>query len=175
MGVLFRKSIEKKQILILFICLLLFPSMIQDKEDTNLLFILFSSNYIALILDTIYIWILFTRISKINSVFDKIITRYTKDEFLKKYILYAILSSVIYLLILYLSIYGIVGLDKIYYSRVIAYFIIQTIYFVFRELFCMLSFGNHQKDGKMVLPVLINLVYHYVFVLEILVKIFIGG
>lgn len=175
MGVLFRKSIEKKQILILIICLLLFPFMIQDKENTNLLFILFSSNYIALILDTIYIWILFTRISKINSVFDKIITRYTKNEFLKKYILYAILSSVIYLLILYITVYSIVGLEKIYYSRVIAYFIIQTIYFVFLELFCMLSLGNYQNDGKMVIPILVNLVYHYVFVLEVLVKIFIGG
>lgn len=175
MGVLFRKSIEKKQIFILIISLLVFPSMIQNKEETNLLFILFSSNYITLILDTIYIWILFTRISKINSVFDKIITRYTKEQFLKKYILYAIFSSVIYLLILYLSIYSIVGLEQVYYSRTIAYFIVQVIYFVFLELFCMLGFGNSQKDGKMAMPILINLVYHYVFVVEILVKIFIGG
>lgn len=175
MGILFRKSIEKKQIILLIICLLIFPSMIQNKGETNLLFILFSSNYIALILDNVYIWMMFTRISKINAMFDKIITRYTKNQFLKRYILYAVLSSIIYLSILYVSIYSIVGLEKIYYSRVIAYFFIQTIYFVFLELFCMFSFGNNQKDGKMVMPVLINLIYHYVFVLEVLVNIFIGG
>jgi len=178
METLFRKSIEKKQIILFIICLLIFPSMIQNKEKTNLLFVLFSSNYVALILNNIYIWVMFTRVAKINAMFDKIITRYSKEEFVKKYILYSILSSALYLLILYLTIYSIVGLESVYYQKIVCYFFTQIIYFTFLELFCMLSLESSQEvsqDGKMILPIFINLIYHYVFVIGILVKIFVGG
>lgn len=178
MNVLFRKSIEKKQIVILILCLFLFPWLIENKEEASLLSVMFSSHYVALVLNNLYIWIMYTRIFKINTMFDKIITRCTKKEFFKKYIIYSILSTTFYLLILYFTVGCIVGTEPMYAKETVIYFFIQMLFFTFLELFGMMSFDSSQlrnQNSKMVIPFFLNLIYHYVFVINILVKIWIGG
>lgn len=171
MSILFRKSIEKKQMILLCISFIIFSFLIVEKGSTNALFLLLSSHYIALVIDNIYIWIIHTRILKTDSMFDKIITRYTKNVFLKKYLSCSIVSNLIYVTLSWFILSLIVGFNPNYWLESLAYFMIQVVYFTFLELLCMLYLGEKENSIKVSSLFLINLFYHYIFALEIFTKI----
>lgn len=159
---IFWKNISLKILIIVFISLLLLPMMvIKTTSDINLLSVSLSSNYITLVLNQIYILVMFKRVKTINSVYDKIVCRIGTKEFFKKYILLIATNILLYFAVLYTIVYVLVGLPMIYIIPFLIFLIINFASFMIQELICLIMIENNQNK-YIWLPIIINLFFHYV-------------
>ena len=143
------------------------------KEGIDLITSATSANYIALVMNNLYIYYMFQKSKKIKSIYDKIICRIGQSSFFKKYILNSIIDILIYLFITYFIIYLKVGINMSLINFFTIFLITNFCNFFIQELFSMLIFLSRKGYKYIVIPIIMNLIYYYYFI-PFLIKILIG-
>ena len=80
-------------------------------DDIDMISSLTSANYIAMILNNIYIFYIFTRCKKIKSIYDKIICRIGSKKFFYLYVINIIVDILLYFFIVDISLYLKLGIN----------------------------------------------------------------
>lgn len=159
---LYLKSMRLLEIL-LFLCpILLIPIMIGDKlnfEDT-----LKYTHYITLVPNTIFLIFSYIQYSKIQKMYALITTRITSFKVLWYSAQFAIINVLAYSLLLYgficLSIHTVPTFTK----SILLLISINTICYLMEQIIMLFQIDAKKNILYIILPVLINFLFHYAFV-----------
>jgi len=154
--------IKKYEFFILMFLILIMPLLIKLNEKVNFIYILLTSNYITLIINVCYFVIMYKKIQIINCLKYYIISRMGLKTARKSIHLFASICTLIFSLTLYnflLSIYGCNNTNIF----LIVLLIINTILYLIETNFIFLQFNRKSNVLFVVIPIIINFVYHYVF------------
>lgn len=142
-------------------------------KDTDLIRALTSSNYIAIVLNNVYILYIYKKIKKIKSIYDKIICRVGSKKFFYQYLINSFIDIIIYFVIVNFIIYLKIGISLELLNFYIMYMILNFTCFFIMELVSMIALNYKNGYKYMILPVIINLVFYY-YITPILILNFIG-
>lgn len=154
--------IKKYEFVVLMFLILIIPLLIRINEKVNFIYILLTSNYITLIINVCYFVILYKKIQIINCLKYYIIARWGLKTAKKTIHLFATICTLFFLLILYIFLLGIYGCES---SNIllIELLIINTILYLIEANFIFLQFNRKPNILFVVIPIIINFTYHYIF------------
>ena len=138
-------------------------------SDVDLISVLSSSNYICLILNNLYIYYMYTRCLKIRGVHDKIITRIGQKKFFNSYVINFVIDIIVYFLLIMLPIYIKFGINFSYINIFIVYLVLNFTCFFVEEVIGMLIFLVPNGYKYIVIPIILNFIFHY-FILGFIIN-----
>lgn len=159
-----------------FILVAIFGAIVMLGKKTDgidMISSLTSANYIAMILNNIYIFYIFTRCKKIKSIYDKIICRIGSKKFFYLYVINIIVDILLYFFIVDISLYLKLGINYDYLHFFIIFQVLRFSCFLIGELVSMLIFLSKNGNLFILVPIVLNVVFHY-FVSPVLVGYFFG-
>ena len=141
------KLVKKQDTISLIILILLIPVVTRLNGSVNFIYILLTSNYITLI---------------INGINHTLITR--KGYKNTKHNIYAfmIMTTLLFLAILYGFLFLVYGISQMS-IKLLLMLVIYTLLFLFEISIIYLQFNRKSNILYIALPIIINLVYHYMF------------
>ena len=154
--------IKKYEYLILMFLILIMPLLIRLNEDVNFIYILLTSHYITLIINVCYFVIMYKKIQVINCLRYYLISRVGLKTAKTAIHLFATMYTLIFTVILYsflLAIYGCNNTNML----LIVLLIFNTILYLIETNFIFLQFNRKSNVLFIIIPIIINFVYHYVF------------
>lgn len=154
--------IKKYEFILLILLILIMPLLIKINGKVNFIYILLTSHYITLIINVCYFVILYKKIKVINGLKYYLITRWGIKNTKKTIHLFATICTLNFLLILYVFLLGIYGCEKTT-GLLIGLLIINTILYLIEANFIFLQFNRKSNVIFVVIPIIINFIYHYVF------------
>ncbi len=162
MGKLFLKSISKVNFAVLIVGTMVLLQLVN--LDSDILTISYINNYIPLILNNIYIWIIYERINRINLVYDKIVCRISKDKLTIGYFFYVVITIILYHILIYGSVILKIGFQSSELRPFLFFLFLNFSSLFIQELISSFMVGNCRLNKIVVIPVLINLIFHYVII-----------
>lgn len=152
----------KKQDTISLIVLILLPVVTRLDRRVNFIYILLTSNYITLILNITYLVIMYKKVMIINGINHTLITR--KGYKNTKHNIYAfmIMTTLLFLVILYGFLFFVYGLSHMS-IKLLLMLVSYTFLYLFEISIIYLQFNRKSNILYIALPIIINLVYHYMF------------
>lgn len=156
------KLIKKQDIISLIVLILLIPVVTRLDRRVNFIYILLTSNYITLILNIACLVLMYKKIMIINGINHTLITR--KGYKNTKHNIYAfmIMTTLLFLVILYGFLFFVYGLSHMS-IKLLLMLVSYTFLYLFDISIIYLQFNRKSNILYIALPIIINLVYHYMF------------
>lgn len=156
------KLIKKQDTISLIVLILLIPVVTRLDRRVNFIYILLTSNYITLILNIACLVLMYKKIMIINGINHTLITR--KGYKNTKHNIYAfmILTTLLFLAILYGFSFFVYGLSHMS-IKLLLMLVSYTFLYLFEISIIYLQFNRKSNILYIALPIIINLVYHYMF------------
>ncbi|WP_288687479.1 hypothetical protein [Catenibacterium mitsuokai] len=156
------KLIKKQDTISLIVLILLIPVVTRLDRRVNFIYILLTSNYITLILNIACLVLMYKKIMIINGINHTLITR--KGYKNTKHNIYAfmIMTTLLFLVILYGFLFFVYGLSHMS-IKLLLMLVSYTFLYLFDISIIYLQFNRKSNILYIALPIIINLVYHYMF------------
>ena len=156
------KLIKKQDTISLIILILLIPVVTRLNGRVNFIYILLTSNYITLILNIACLVLMYKKIMIINGINHTLITR--KGYKNTKHNIYAfmIMTTLLFLAILYGFLFLVYGISQMSINLLLM-LVIYTLLFLFEISIIYLQFNRKSNILYIALPIIINLICHYMF------------
>lgn len=156
------KLIKKQDTISLIILILLIPVVTRLNGRVNFIYILLTSNYITLILNIACLILMYKKIMIINGINHTLITR--KGYKNTKHNIYAfmIMTTLLFLAILYGFLFLVYGISQMSINLLLM-LVIYTSLFLFEISIIYLQFNRKSNILYIALPIIINLICHYMF------------
>ena len=156
------KLIKKQDTISLIVLILLIPVVTRLDRRVNFIYILLTSNYIILILNIACFVLMYKKIMIINGINHTLITR--KGYKNTKHNIYAfmIMTTLLFLVILYGFLFFVYGLSHMS-IKLLLMLVSYTFLYLFDISIIYLQFNRKSNILYIALPIIINLVYHYMF------------
>lgn len=156
------KLIKKQDTISLIILILLIPVVTRLNGRVNFIYILLTSNYITLILNIACLVLMYKKIMIINGINHTLITR--KGYMNTKQNIYAfmIMTTLLFLTILYSFLFLVYGISQMS-IKLLLMLVIYTFLFLFEISIIYLQFNRKSNILYIALPIIINLICHYMF------------
>ena len=156
------KLIKKQDTISLMILTLLIPVVTRLNGRVNFIYILLTSNYITLILNIACLVLMYKKIMIINGINHTLITR--KGYKNTKHNIYAfmIMTTLLFLAILYGFLFLVYGISQMSINLLLM-LVIYTSLFLFEISIIYLQFNRKSNILYIALPIIINLICHYMF------------
>lgn len=156
------KLIKKQDTISLIVLTLLLPVVTRLDRRVNFIYILLTSNYITLILNITYLVIMYKKVMIINGINHTLITR--KGYKNTKHNIYAfmIMTTLLFLAILYGFLFFVYGLSHMS-IKLLLMLVSYTFLYLFEISIIYLQFNRKSNILYIALPIIINLICHYMF------------
>lgn len=156
------KLIKKQDTISLIVLILLIPVVTRLDRRVNFIYILLTSNYITLILNITYLVIMYKKVMIINGINHTLITR--KGYKNTKHNIYAfmIMTTLLFLAILYGFLFFVYGLSHMS-IKLLLMLVSYTFLYLFEISIIYLQFNRKSNILYIALPIIINLICHYMF------------
>lgn len=156
------KLIKKQDTISLIVLILLIPVVTRLDRRVNFIYILLISNYITLILNIACLVLMYKKIMIINGINHTLITR--KGYKNTKHNIYAfmIMTTLLFSAILYGFLFFVYGLSHMS-IKLLLMLVSYTFLYLFEISIIYLQFNRKSNILYIALPIIINLVYHYMF------------
>ena len=156
------KLIKKQDTISLIILILFIPVVTRLNGRVNFIYILLTSNYITLILNIACLVLMYKKIMIINGINHTLITR--KGYMNTKQNIYAfmIMTTLLFLAILYSFLFLVYGISQMS-IKLLLMLVIYTLIFLFEISIIYLQFNRKSNILYIALPIIINLICHYMF------------
>lgn len=156
------KLIKKQDTISLIILILLIPVVTRLNGRVNFIYILLTSNYITLILNIACLVLMYKKIMIINGINHTLITR--KGYKNTKHNIYAfmIMTTLLFLAILYGFLFLVYGISQMSINLLLM-LVIYTFLYLFEISIIYLQFNRKSNILCIALPIIINLICHYMF------------
>lgn len=156
------KLIKKQDTISLIILILLIPVVTRLNGRVNFIYILLTSNYITLILNIACLVLMYKKIMIINGINHTLITR--KGYMNTKQNIYAFMTmtTLLFLAILYSFLFLVYGISQMS-IKLLLMLVIYTLIFLFEISIIYLQFNRKSNILYIALPIIINLICHYMF------------
>ncbi len=156
------KLIKKQDTISLIILILLIPVVTRLNGRVNFIYILLTSNYITLILNIACLVLMYKKIMIINGINHTLITR--KGYMNTKQNIYAfmIMTTLLFLAILYSFLFLVYGISQMS-IKLLLMLVSYTLIFLFEISIIYLQFNRKSNILYIALPIIINLICHYMF------------
>lgn len=149
---------------LLYFMILFIPILLYVQIDINFILIQLTNNYITLILNNFYLLNTYKKIKVYNQMSHYMIIRNGYKKTVKDMYTLSLLISFVYyftLSTLLLFIYGYKGI----HLELILLFILGFIVCIIESLFVFLQFNRKTNIIYIIIPLCINLIFHYLFIL----------
>ena len=156
------KLIKKQDTISLIILILLIPVVTRLNGRVNFIYILLTSNYITLILNIACLVLMYKKIMIINGINHTLIT--CKGYKNTKHNIYAfmIMTTLLFLAILYGFLFLVYGISQMSINLLLM-LVIYTFLYLFEISIIYLQFNRKSNILCIALPIIINLICHYMF------------
>lgn len=156
------KLVKKQDTISLIILILLIPVVTRLNGRVNFIYILLTSNYITLILNIACLVLMYKKIMIINGINHTLITR--KGYKNTKHNIYAfmIMTTLLFLDILYGFLFLVYGISQMS-IKLLLMLVSYTLIFLFEISIIYLQFNRKSNILYIALPIIINLICHYMF------------
>lgn len=156
------KLVKKQDTISLIILILLIPVVTRLSKRVNFIYILLTSNYVTLILNITYLVIMYKKVMVINGINHTLILRQGYKNTKHNIYAFMILITLLFLAILYGFLFLVYGISQMSIKRLLM-LVIYTLLFLFEISIIYLQFNRKSNILYIALPIIINLVYHYMF------------
>lgn len=156
------KLIKKQDTISLIILILLIPIVTRLSKRVNFIYILFTSNYITLILNIACLVFIYKKIMIINGINHTLITRMGYKNTQQTTYSFMIIITLSFLIILYGFLFLIYGISHMN-IKLLLMLVIYTFLYLFEISIIYLQFNRKSNILYIALPIIINLAYHYMF------------
>lgn len=156
------KLIKKQDTISLIILILLIPIVTRLSKRVNFIYILFTSNYITLILNIACLVLIYKKIMIINGINHTLITRMGYKNTQQTTYSFMIIITLSFLIILYGFLFLIYGISHMN-IKLLLMLVIYTFLYLFEISIIYLQFNRKSNILYIALPIIINLAYHYMF------------
>lgn len=155
------KLIKKQDYITLIILILLIPVVTRLNNRINFIHILLTSNYITLILNIAYLVIMYKKVMIFNGINNNLITRKGYKN-TKQTIYVFMMITLLFLAIFYGFLFFVYGLSHMS-IKLLLMLVSYTFLYLFEISIIYLQFNRKSNILYIALPIIINLVYHYIF------------
>ena len=156
------KLIKKQDTISLIILILLIPIVTRLSKRVNFIYILFTSNYITLILNIACLVLIYKKIMIINGINHTLIARMGYKNTQQTTYSFMIIITLSFLIILYGFLFLIYGISHMN-IKLLLMLVIYTFLYLFEISIIYLQFNRKSNILYIALPIIINLAYHYMF------------
>lgn len=156
------KLIKKQDTISLIILILLIPVVTRLSKRVNFIYILFTSNYITLILNIACLVLIYKKIMIINGINHTLITRMGYKNTQQTTYSFMIIITLSFLIILYGFLFLIYGISHVN-IKLLLMLVIYTFLYLFEISIIYLQFNRKSNILYIALPIIINFAYHYMF------------
>lgn len=156
------KLIKKQDYITLIILILLIPVVTRLNKRINFIHILLTSNYITLILNIAYLVIMYKKVMIFNGINNNLITRKGYKNTKQTIYVFMIMTTLLFLAILYGFLFFVYGLSQMSINLLLM-LVSYTFLCLFEISIIYLQFNRKSNILYIALPIIINLVYHYMF------------
>lgn len=156
------KLIKKQDIIILIILILLIPVVTRLNKRVNFIYILLTSNYITLILNIACLVMMYKKVMIINGINHTLISRKGYKNTKQTIYAFMVMITLCFLIILYTFLFLIYGFSHMSINLLLM-LVIYTLIFLFEISIIYLQFNRKSNILYIALPIIINLVCHYMF------------
>lgn len=156
------KLIKKQDTISLIILILLIPIVTRLSKRVNFIYILFTSNYITLILNIACLVLIYKKIMIINGINHTLLTRMGYKNTQQTTYSFMIIITLSFLIILYGFLFLIYGISHMN-IKLLLMLVIYTFLYLFEISIIYLQFNRKSNILYIALPIIINLAYHYMF------------
>ncbi len=156
------KLIKKQDTISLIILILLIPIVTRLSKRVNFIYILFTSNYITLILNIACLVLIYKKIMIINGINHTLITRMGYKNTQQTTYSFMIIITLSFLIILYGFLFLIYGISHMN-IKLLLMLVIYTFLYLFEISIIYLQFNRKSNILYIALPIIINLICHYMF------------
>ncbi len=154
--------IKKQDTISLIILILLIPIVTRLSKRVNFIYILFTSNYITLILNIACLVLIYKKIMIINGINHTLITRMGYKNTQQTTYSFMIIITLSFLIILYGFLFLIYGISHMN-IKLLLMLVIYTFLYLFEISIIYLQFNRKSNILYIALPIIINLICHYMF------------
>lgn len=155
------KLIKKQDTISLIVLILLIPVVTRLNKRVNFIYILLTSNYITLILNITYLVIMYKKVMIFNGLNNSLITRMGYKS-TKQTIYSFMIITLSLLIILYTFLFLVYGISQMS-IKLLLMLVCYTFLYFFEISIIYLQFNRKSNILYIALPIIINLVYHYMF------------
>lgn len=156
------KLIKKQDTISLIILILLIPIVTRLSKRVNFIYILFTSNYITLILNIACLVLIYKKIMIINGINHTLITRMGYKNTQQTTYSFMIIITLSFLIILYGFLFLVYGISQMSINLLLM-LVIYTFLYLFEISIIYLQFNRKSNILYIALPIIINLICHYMF------------
>ena len=156
------KLIKKQDTISLIILILLIPIVTRLSKRVNFIYILFTSNYITLILNIACLVLIYKKIMIINGINHTLITRMGYKNTQQTTYSFMIIITLSFLIILYGFLFLVYGISQMSINLLLM-LVIYTFLYLFEISIIYLQFNRKSNILCIALPIIINLICHYMF------------
>jgi len=156
------KLIKKQDTISLIILILLIPVVTRLSKRVNFIYILLTSNYITLILNITYLVIMYKKVMIINGINHTLITRMGYKNTQQTTYSFMIIITLSFLIILYGFLFLVYGISQMSINLLLM-LVIYTFLYLFEISIIYLQFNRKSNILCIALPIIINLICHYMF------------
>lgn len=156
------KLIKKQDTISLIILILLIPVVTRLNKRVNFIYILLTSNYITLILNIACLVMMYKKVMIFNGINHTLITRMGYKNTKRTIYASMVIITLCFLIILYTFLFLIYGLSHMS-IKLLFMLVIYTLIFLFEISIIYLQFNRKSNILYIALPIIINLICHYMF------------
>lgn len=156
------KLIKKQDTISLIILILLIPVVTRLNGRVNFIYILLTSNYITLILNIACLVLMYKKIMIINGINHTLILRQGYKNTKQNIYAFMIMTTLLFLAILYGFLFLVYGISQMS-IKLLLMLVIYTLIFLFEISIIYLQFNRKSNILYIALPIIINLICHYMF------------
>lgn len=156
------KLIKKQDFITLIILIILIPVVTRLNKKINFIYILLTSNYITLILNIACLVLMYKKIMIINGINHTLITRKGYKNTKQNIYAFMIMTTLLFLAVLYGFLFLVYGLSHMS-IKLLFMLVIYTLLFLVEISIIYLQFNRKSNILYIALPIIINLVCHYMF------------
>lgn len=156
------KLIKKQDTISLIILILLIPVVTRLSKRVNFIYILLTSNYITLILNITYLVIMYKKVMIINGINHTLITCMGYKNTQQTTYSFMIIITLSFLIILYGFLFLVYGISQMSINLLLM-LVIYTFLYLFEISIIYLQFNRKSNILCIALPIIINLICHYMF------------
>lgn len=156
------KLIKKQDTISLIILILLIPVVTRLNGRVNFIYILLTSNYITLILNIACLVLMYKKIMIINGINYTLISRQGYKNTKQTIYVFMVMITLCFLIILYTFLFLIYGLSHMS-TNLLLMLVMYTFLFLVKISIIYLQFNRKSNILYIALPIIINLICHYIF------------
>lgn len=156
------KLIKKQDYITLIILILLIPAVTRLNKRINFIHILLTSNYITLILNIVYLVIMYKKVMIFNGLNSYLITRMGYKNTKQNIYVFMMMFTLLFLAIFYGFLFLIYGISQMS-IKLLLILVFYTFLYLFEISIIYLQFNRKSNILYIALPIIINLICHYMF------------